>query len=154
MKFRVEITETLKRGIIVEAQNEEVALDIVQEHYTNEDIILDASDFVDSDISVYPESEDLKPDYTETHLVCVSKGSGNPNRISYGKPAGDGFKYVLLHGLGPGTLPNDAGIIKLECYDNGMTFVYLDRVLSAAELADYGIPSEIENSYYEKLVNS
>ena len=35
-----------------------------------------------------------------------------------------------------------------------MTFVYLDRVLSAAELADYGIPSEIENSYYEKLVNS
>ena len=154
MKFRVEITETLKRGIIVEAQNEEAALDIVQEHYANEDITLDASDFVDSDSSVYPDSEDLKPDYTETHLVCVAKGSGNPNRISYGKPAGDGFKYVLLHGLGPGTLPNDAGIIKLECYDNGMTFVYLDRVLSAAELADYGIPSEIENSYYEKLVNS
>ena len=127
MKFRVEITETLKRGIIVEAQNEEAALDIVQEHYANEDITLDASDFVDSDINVYPESEDLKPDYTETHLVCIAKGSGNPNRISYGKPAGDGFKYVLLHGLGPGTLPNDAGIIKLEGYDNGMTFVYLDK---------------------------
>ena len=30
MKFRVEITETLKRGIIVEAQNEDAALDIVQ----------------------------------------------------------------------------------------------------------------------------
>ena len=154
MRFRVEITETLKRGIIVEAQNEDAALDIVREHYANEDITLDASDFVDSDINVYPESEDLKPDYTETHLVCVAKGSGNPNRISYGKPAGDGFKYVLLHGLGPDTLPKDAGIIKLECYDNGMIFAYLDRVLSAAELADYGIPSEIENSYYEKLVNS
>ena len=99
-------------------------------------------------------SENLKPDYTEIHLVCVAKGSGDPNRISYGKPTGDGFKYVLLHGLGPGTLPKDAGIIKLECYDNGMTFAYLDRVLSAAELAEYGIPSEIENSYYEKLVNS
>lgn len=64
MRFRVEITETLKRGIIVEAQNEDAALDIVQNHYANEDIILDASDFVDSDINVYPESEDLKPDYT------------------------------------------------------------------------------------------
>ena len=52
MRLRVEIREALKRGIIVEAQNEEAALDIVQEHYTNEDIILDASDFVDSDISV------------------------------------------------------------------------------------------------------
>ena len=154
MKFRVEITETLKRGIIVEAQNEDAALDIVREHYANEDITLDASDFVDSDINVYPESEDLKPDYTETHLVCVAKGSGGPNRISYGKPAGEGFKYVLLHGVGPGTLPKDAGIIKLECYDNGMIFAYLARVLSAAELAEYGIPSEIENSYYEKLVNS
>lgn len=154
MRFRVEITETLKRGIIVEAQNEEVALDMVKKHYDDEDIILDGSDFVGSDINVYPESEDLKPDYTETHLVCVAKGSGDPNRISYGKPAGDGFKYVLLHGLGPSALPKDAGIIKLECYDNGMIFAYLDRVLSAAELAEYGIPSEIENSYYEKLVNS
>lgn len=66
MRFRVEITETLKRGIIVEAQNEDAALE-------------------------YPRSL-----------------------------AGDSVQ----------------------------------RVLSAAELADYGIPSEIENSYYEKLVNS
>lgn len=154
MKFRVEITETLKRGIIVEAQNKETALDIVRKHYANEDIILDASDFVDNDISIYLESEDLKPEYTETHLVSVTKGSGDPNRISYGKPAGEGFKYVLLHGTGPGTLPDDVGIIKLECYDNGIAFAYLDRVLTSAELITYGIPSEIENAYYEKLVNS
>lgn len=49
MKFRVEITETLKRGIIVEAQNEETALDIVKKHYDEEDIILDGTDFVDNE---------------------------------------------------------------------------------------------------------
>ena len=154
MKFRVEITETLKRAVIVEAQNEEVALDMVRKHYDDEDIILDGSDFVDNEFEVYSEPEDLKPEYTETHLVSVTKGSGDPNRISYGKPAGEGFKYVLLHGTGPGTLPDDVGIIKLECYDNGIAFAYLDRVLTSAELITYGIPSEIENAYYEKLVNS
>ena len=154
MRFKVEITETLKRAVIVEAQNEEVALDMVRKHYDNEDIVLDGSDFVDNEFKVYSEPEDLKPEYTETHLVSVTKGSGDPNRISYGKPAGEGFKYVLLHGTGPGTLPDDVGIIKLECYDNGIAFVYLDRVLTAAELVTYGIPSETENVYYEKLIKS
>lgn len=154
MKFRVETIETLKRGIIVEAQNEEAALNIVKKHYDEEDIILDGTDFVDNEFEVYSEPEDLKPDYIETYLVSVTKGPGDPNRISYGKPAGEGFKYVLLHGTGPGTLPDDAGIIKLECYNNNITFVYLDRVLSAAELATYGIPSETENAYYEKLIKS
>lgn len=154
MRFRVEITETLKRAVIVEAQNEEVALDMVRKHYDDEDIILDGSDFVDNEFEVYSEPEDLKPEYIETHLVSVTKGSGDPNRISYGKPAGEGFKYVLLHGTGPGTLPDNAGIIRLEEYDNGIAFVYLDRVLSAAELIAYGIPSETENVYYEKLIKS
>lgn len=152
MLFRVEITETLKRGIIVDAQSEEIALDIVKKHYDNEDIVLDGSDFTDNEFRAYPEPEDLKPDYVETRLVSMTKGSGDPNRISYGKPAGEGFKYVLLHGTGPGTLPDDAGIIRLEEYDNGIAFVYLDRVLSAAELVTYGIPSETENGYYEKLI--
>ncbi len=154
MLYRVEITETLKRGVIVEAQNADVALDIVKKHYDDEDIILDGSDFVDNDFEVYSETEDLKPEYTETHLISVTKGSGNPSRISYGKPAGEGFKYVLLHGTGPGTLPNDVGIIKLECYNNNIAFVYLDRVLTAAELVTYGIPSETENAFYEKLIKS
>lgn len=154
MKFRVEITETLKRAVIVEAQSEEIALDMVRKHYDDEDIILDGSDFDDTEFKVYSEPEDLKPDYVETYLVSVTKGHGDPNRISYGKPAGEGFKYVLLHGTGPGTLPDDAGIIRLEEYDNGIAFVYLDRVLTAAELVTYGIPSETENAYYEKLIKS
>ena len=156
MLFRVEITETLKRNIIVDAQNEEAALDIVKKRYddNDEDIILNRSDFDDTKFKVYSESEDLKSDYVETHLVSMTKGPGDPNRISYGKPAGEGFKYVLLHGTGPGTLPDDAGIIRLEEYDNGIAFVYLDRVLTAAELVTYGIPSETENAYYEKFIKS
>lgn len=154
MLFRVEITETLKRGIIVDAQSEEIALDIVKKHYNNEDIVLNGSDFTDNEFRAYPEPEDLKPDYVETRLVSMTKGPGDPNHISYGKPAGEGFKYVLLHGTGPGTLPDDAEIIRLEEYDNGIAFVYLDRVLSAAELVTYGIPSETENAYYEKLIKS
>lgn len=154
MLFRVEITETLKRGIIVDAQSEEIALDLVKKHYDSEDIVLDGSNFTDNEFRAYPEPEDLKPDYVETRLVSMTKGPGDPKRISYGKPAGEGFKYVLLHGTDPGTLPDDAGIIRLEEYDNGIAFVYLDRVLTAAELVTYGIPSETENAYYEKLIKS
>lgn len=154
MRFRVEITEILKRGVIVEAKDQDAALDLVRKHYDNGDIVLDADNFEDGDFVAYSEDEDAEPEYTETYLVSVTKGSGDPNRISYGKPAGEGFKYVLLHGTGPGTLPDDAGIIKLECYNNNIAFVYLDRVLSAAELITYGIPSETENGYYEKLIES
>lgn len=40
-------------------------LDIVKEHYDNGDIILDGSDFEDNEFDVYPESEDLDPEYAE-----------------------------------------------------------------------------------------
>ena len=51
-KFTVEITETLQRQVEVEAKNEEEALELVQEMYSNEDIVLTAEDYVDTEITV------------------------------------------------------------------------------------------------------
>ena len=51
-KFRVEITEILSRIVELEADNEEDAVDIVRRKYRSCDIILDSSDYVDTEISV------------------------------------------------------------------------------------------------------
>lgn len=51
-KYRIEITETLSRTIEVEAESEEVAVKKVRQMYRNGDIILDASDYIETEISV------------------------------------------------------------------------------------------------------
>ena len=52
MKFRVEIKETLSRVIETEADSESSAVDIVRQRYRNCDIILDSSDYVETEIGV------------------------------------------------------------------------------------------------------
>ena len=52
MKYRVEITEKLSRTIETEAENEEAAIEKVRQMYRNCDIILDASDYIETVISV------------------------------------------------------------------------------------------------------
>lgn len=59
-----------------------------------------------------------------------------------------GYKYVLKHGLGPGTIPRDVDIIGWEEPDNYTTIVWLDRPLSAEELKRYDIPSETKMDKY------
>lgn len=44
-QYNVTITETLQRTILVEADNEQHALNMVQDDYNNENIVLDYSDF-------------------------------------------------------------------------------------------------------------
>ncbi|EGT0000309.1 protein DpnD [Clostridium perfringens] len=44
-KFKVKIIETLEREVLVNANNEKEAINIVQSLYENEDIILDSNDF-------------------------------------------------------------------------------------------------------------
>lgn len=44
-QYNVTITETLQRTILVEADNEQHALNIVQDDYNNDNIVLDYSDF-------------------------------------------------------------------------------------------------------------
>lgn len=54
-----------------------------------------------------------------------------------------GYRYILKHGVGPGTLPKDVNIIKYgEDRDDWKTEVWLDRALSKDELERYDIPSE------------
>lgn len=43
--YNVTITETLQRTILVEADNEQHALNMVQDDYDNANIVLDYSDF-------------------------------------------------------------------------------------------------------------
>ena len=52
MKYRIEITETLSRTIETEADSEETAVEKVRQMYRKCDIILDASDYVQTEISV------------------------------------------------------------------------------------------------------
>lgn len=53
-QFEVEITETLKKTVIVEAENEENALCIVDDNYraAQDDYVLDAENFVDVSFKV------------------------------------------------------------------------------------------------------
>lgn len=53
--YTVEIKETLRRTIVVEAQSDEEALLKVKEDYDNEEIVLDSSDYVGTDFEAYLE---------------------------------------------------------------------------------------------------
>jgi hypothetical protein len=51
-KYKVEIKETLSRTVETEAESEDAAVEKVRQMYRNYDIILDASDYVETEISV------------------------------------------------------------------------------------------------------
>jgi hypothetical protein len=51
-KYRVKIVETLSRTVEIVAESKEVAVEKVRQMYQNCEIILDASDYVETEISV------------------------------------------------------------------------------------------------------
>lgn len=51
--FKYEIQETLSRIIEVEAQTEDEAYLIIKEMYSNEEIVLDSSDYIDTEIKEF-----------------------------------------------------------------------------------------------------
>ena len=51
-EFNIEITETLQRIVTIKANNESEAIDKVQELYDDEKIVLDYSDYIDTDIEI------------------------------------------------------------------------------------------------------
>ena len=51
-KFRIEVKEVLSRIIEPDAENEDDAVEMVRQMYRNCDLVLDASDYVETEISV------------------------------------------------------------------------------------------------------
>jgi len=50
-KFRIEVIEVLSRIVETEAESEEDAVKAVRQKYQNSEIVLDASDYVETKIS-------------------------------------------------------------------------------------------------------
>lgn len=53
MNYKIEIKETLSRIIEIEAENEEGAIKKVKKQYMNENIVLNADDYLDTEFKVY-----------------------------------------------------------------------------------------------------
>ena len=51
-KYRIEVTEILSRIVETEAENEDEAVEMVRQMYRNCELVLDASDYVETEISV------------------------------------------------------------------------------------------------------
>lgn len=51
-KYRIEVTEVLSRIVETEAENEDEAVETVRQMYRNCVLFLDASDYVETEISV------------------------------------------------------------------------------------------------------
>ena len=51
-KYRIEVIEVLSRIIETEAENENDAIEMVRQMYRNCELVLDASDYVETEISV------------------------------------------------------------------------------------------------------
>ena len=51
-KYRIEVREVLSRIVETEAESEEDTVEVVRQMYRNCDIVLDASDYIETEISV------------------------------------------------------------------------------------------------------
>jgi hypothetical protein len=51
-KYRIVVTEVLSRIVEMEAENEDDAVEMVRQMYRNCELVLDASDYVETEISV------------------------------------------------------------------------------------------------------
>ena len=51
-KYRIEVTEVLSRIVETDAENEDDAVEMVRQMYRSCELVLDASDYVEAEISV------------------------------------------------------------------------------------------------------
>ena len=57
MKYQVEITETLQRIVTVDADDESSAVTAVKRLYRVEEIVLDSSDYIDTEFEILRPNE-------------------------------------------------------------------------------------------------
>lgn len=82
--FSVAVTETLRRDVTVRAKSKEEAYAQVERLYSNENIVLDADDLVESNINVY--------DYSQIDYKAMSEDYKNSkNSIS------DDYRDINIH---------------------------------------------------------
>lgn len=86
-KYNVEVVETLSRVVEVEANNYEEAEEIVEEKYSNSDIVLDWNDLECTEYNPYP-SREINQDFKLN--VDFDKTDGT---ISIGSENGSGTTY-------------------------------------------------------------
>ena len=65
MKYRIEVTEVLSRIVETEAENEDDAVEMVRQMYRNCGLVLDASDYVETEISVKSEKAERNACFVE-----------------------------------------------------------------------------------------
>ncbi len=58
MKYYVKIKEYIERTVEVDADNEKEAEDIIRDKYNNEEIVLDCTDWMETDYEVYKIKEE------------------------------------------------------------------------------------------------
>jgi len=63
MRFEVTVTEILERTFVVEAESIETGLQFINDKYSNEEIVLDADDYVTTDISASHPGITCEPDF-------------------------------------------------------------------------------------------
>lgn len=93
--------------------------------------------------SIMSESPKKKKLLKESSVKKPVKNSQKNRRINenYGN---DGYMYLTKHGLGPGTLPKDAHLLKAKDLPHYMTAIWLDRFLTTDELKKFDIYPETE----------
>lgn len=57
-KFKVEITETLQKTITIIAENEEAAIEEAKSLYHDEEIVLDDSNYIDTEYNIIENEEE------------------------------------------------------------------------------------------------
>ncbi len=53
--YNIELNELLSRMLVIEADSEEEALTLAKQKYRNEEIVLDSSDYVDTEFKILKE---------------------------------------------------------------------------------------------------
>lgn len=70
-EYKVEITETLQKIVVVTAENADAAWRKVSQMYSDEEIVLTSEDYIDTDMCVLEEVPNIEEDIVENEDKIV-----------------------------------------------------------------------------------